>query len=308
MTDGIERGPVYPDIPEPPLSAAQVESLQTFYAVDEHLDLISTIFELESDEPYRLSADDIEARRFQQDVGRRSAYRRSRTTREIGSVLMATVAQIEDEFRGRSLLDIGCGTGRFGEEMARNAKAKVTFLDSDPESLAMVSKRAGTIVEADGLALPFEDESFQRVTNFFSSVHWAESPLQSAQALNEAVRVTEAGGSTFVAPLMNGLTQRRDLLPILLMERLPDGSFSPEDRYAATWSLQDYCLTQNLYRLAEGGYCGITWKNNVDYLTIAGFRVPRENITVIIDKYKTIPPEVLAENIEQARKLMAEAA
>ena len=302
MSTGIPRAPVYPEMPVEPLSNSQVESLVAFQNIDEHRELVTEIFGLDTDEPYTLSESDLRERHLQMEVARNLAYRYSRSASELGHLVLATVSQMEDEVRRQTLLDIGCGTGRFGEDMARKAKAEVTFLDRDPEMLEQVSKRAGKIVLGEGTELPFEDESFQKVLAGFSSIHWAETPEQSVRALNEAIRVTEVGGSTIVIPLINSIHARRALLPVILSQRQPNGEFEDMDRYAVVWAMQDLAVTNALFGLAEGGYCDITWANHVDQLGTS--RVTRELYSAVIDKKANVPSELLEQSVTEARQMV----
>lgn len=298
----IERAPVYPAMPEEPLTNAQVESLIAWQSIDEHRQLVEEIFGLNTDAPYRLTESDLTARRNQLASAKEIGHRRSRSTREIGALVLATVGQMEAEFRKKTLLEIGSGYGHFGEAMARNAKAKVTFLDRDPESLRQISPRAGQIVKADGTDIPFEDDSFERTVSSFSSVHWAEDPLESVKALNEAIRVTQIGGTALVIPLFNTISQRRLLLPAILAERTEDGQFHDKDRYAVTWALQDYAVIKSLFGLAEKGFIAITWAN---HLAETGVRnVSQELYSAVIDKTASIPGETYQANEEIARQLM----
>jgi len=302
MSTGIPRAPIFGEMPPEPMSHDQVESWNAFLNVDEHRDMVAEIFGVDSGSPYQLSQEDLAARRDQIEMAKAIGHHQSRSTSQLGVMVLATVAQMENEFCRRTLLDVGAGSGRFGEEMARNAKAEVTFLDRDSEILERVSKKAGKIVLAEATQIPFEDESFERVMVGFSSVHWAETPEESVRALNEAVRVAEVGGSTIVIPVMNSISPRRQLLPMILKQRTASGEFQPEDRYAVVWALQDLALTNSLYRFAENGYADITWANNVE--PTHDRRVQRELYSIVIDKLQTIPEEVYKANLAEAQQMV----
>jgi len=67
---------------------------------------------------------------------------------------------------GETLLDVGCGTGWFTRRFAA-AGLTVTGLDNDANRLAYARVRGGGIdyLEADALALPFPDASFDVVVS-----------------------------------------------------------------------------------------------------------------------------------------------
>ena len=92
------------------------------------------------------------------------------------------------------MLDIGCGTGRFLEQLARIAKA--WGVDRSPEMLAVARSRA----EGAGLKLgsaeelPFKEAWFERATMWLVA-HLLDRP----RAFAEALRVLEPGGRFAVA-------------------------------------------------------------------------------------------------------------
>lgn len=304
MISGIERAPVFPSIPSDPMTDAQVESYNAFLSMQEHRELIQESLGLGTDRAYRLSAADLEARRRQQESARIVGHHQTRSTSELGKLITATVSQLEDEFRRKSVLDIGAGAGRFGEAIARNAKADVTFLDRDPEIMERISRRAGRIVLGDGRELPFDDESFDRVFSAYSSVHWAETPVDSVKALNEAIRVTKVGGAAILIPILNSVSQTRRLLPAVLKARKPDGSFKDIDRFAVVWAMRDAAILDSLFKLAQDGYGDITWSNFVEPTPVRG--ISREIYSAVIDKLKPIPSDFYAQNIESAQEMIDE--
>ena len=70
-----------------------------------------------------------------------------------------------DRYRGKSILEVGCGMGCMAMNWARH-EAKVTAVDLNPVAVQQTRRRfelfglQGRIEEADGEKLPFEDNSF----------------------------------------------------------------------------------------------------------------------------------------------------
>jgi SAM-dependent methyltransferase len=97
---------------------------------------------------------------------------------------------------GRATLDIGCGEGRVGRELARLGY-RVTGVDSSP-ALAALAREAGGYVEVvttSAVALPFADGVFDLAVAFMS-LHDMDDP---AAAAAEAARVLGDGGLLCVA-------------------------------------------------------------------------------------------------------------
>lgn len=99
--------------------------------------------------------------------------------------------------RGRSLLEVGCGSGRF-LDVFWDAGFDVTALDPDPVQLEAANVRLGGRVETRlGVpdALPFEDDAFDFVSlGPFSLCQNTQRGTQNvADALREAARVAALG-------------------------------------------------------------------------------------------------------------------
>jgi SAM-dependent methyltransferase len=101
---------------------------------------------------------------------------------------------------GETLLDVATGTGNAALEAARRG-ARVTGLDLTPELLPIARRRAAqeglelTLVEGDAQALPFEDDSFDRVTSVFGAMFAPDQERTAAELL----RVCRPGGTVAVA-------------------------------------------------------------------------------------------------------------
>jgi ubiquinone/menaquinone biosynthesis C-methylase UbiE len=126
---------------------------------------------------------------------------------------------------GADLLDCPCGYGRHSIEFARLG-LHVVGADRSEVLLAEAKRRAGDgewprLVHADYRELPFEDASFDCVTNLFSSLgYWGEEG--DGRAVAEFRRVLRPGGSLVVE------TMHRDRLMAIYTpsswEELVDGS------------------------------------------------------------------------------------
>jgi ubiquinone/menaquinone biosynthesis C-methylase UbiE len=90
---------------------------------------------------------------------------------------------------GRSLLDIGGGTGNYARALAGEGWEPLVA-DRSPDMLARATAKGLTTVEADAQALPFPDAAFDAVM-MVSMLHHVED---QAAALAEARRVVRPGG------------------------------------------------------------------------------------------------------------------
>lgn len=98
---------------------------------------------------------------------------------------------------GLSVLEVGCGTGRFSQRIA-SLGADLTVLDIGPSLVKAVSERLGCKgVVGDACKLPFADGSFDAVISSECIEHTPD-PLA---AISEMCRVCKAGGTVcFTTP------------------------------------------------------------------------------------------------------------
>ena len=98
---------------------------------------------------------------------------------------LAEAVDILATLEPKSTLDVACGTGF----LTRHLRGPVTGLDASARMLAIASRRipAGTFVQGDALALPFPDDSFDRVSSGHFYGHLDER--QRVAFLREARRV-----------------------------------------------------------------------------------------------------------------------
>ncbi|HVX48230.1 MAG TPA: class I SAM-dependent methyltransferase [Candidatus Saccharimonadales bacterium] len=243
---------------------------------------------------FRITDEALEKRRLQLDEARNLSYATARDAHYLSVMVGGTVSQIEDEMCRRTVLDIGCGQGRFGEAMARKAKAEMTFVDIDEEALAKISKKAGSIVVANAADLPFEDESFDRTISAFSAMLWSETPHDTLRSLNEAVRVTETGGSVFFLPVFSYLMPRKSI--VARSEANPADSDHPLAH--KVMALQDHLVFTALERLREEGGADISWKSFIGRGSATGLQ--SDTFSAIIDIKEPIDPQLLEENLAYA--------
>jgi SAM-dependent methyltransferase len=88
-----------------------------------------------------------------------------------------------------SLLDVACGTGRFAAHAAVAGGLRVTGVDVSSVAIDAARRRlpAGEFVVGDAQALPFADETFDRVTCLGSLEHFPD-PAKGAAELRRVLR------------------------------------------------------------------------------------------------------------------------
>ncbi|WP_296448160.1 class I SAM-dependent methyltransferase [Rhodoferax sp. UBA5149] len=118
--------------------------------------------------------------------------------RWVGDVEFELLCHHLDTTPGKSLLDVGCGTGWFTRRLAA-AGLDVTGLDIDADALGFARQRSDhdiSYVEGDACRLPFPAQSFDQVISITALCFVDDWP----RAMAEIVRVTRR---RFVLGLLN---------------------------------------------------------------------------------------------------------
>ena len=129
---------------------------------------------------------------------------------EVLALWMDLVSEHVEPERIKTILDLGCGTGRFSESLAARFGANVVGVDPSRKMLAQAeSKKADRRLQyvlARAEALPLQDRSVDLI--FMSMVfHHFDQPLAAAR---ECRRVLRDGGTAF---LRAGIRERRFSYP-----------------------------------------------------------------------------------------------
>jgi len=97
----------------------------------------------------------------------------------------------EADLRGRRVLDVGCGTGRFAAWLVDEHHARVWGVDREPKMIEVAQARGSRVrfKLAEAERLPFKDEWFERVTTQLVIHH-----LDRPRAFAQIHRVLASGG------------------------------------------------------------------------------------------------------------------
>jgi ubiquinone/menaquinone biosynthesis C-methylase UbiE len=144
------------------------------------------------------------------------------------------------------VLDIGCGTGRFLEQLA--AISKAWGVDRSPEMLEVARSRAGAGLKlGEAEELPFKDAWFERATMWLVA-HLVDRP----RAFAEARRVLEPNGRFAVATFDPSYFEEfwlNEFFPS--MEAADRARFPTADELRA--ELEDAFAKVSLMRLSQRG-------------------------------------------------------
>jgi SAM-dependent methyltransferase len=160
------------------------------------------------------------------------------------AALAEAVAAAAPGLEGRSVLDIGAGTGVLGTALLRRGVADVTAVDLAPAMLTHADARAKAVV-GDATALPFADSSFDLAATAFCFSH-LPAPLVG---LREARRVAPA---LLSASFDDAWTHPAKTAVDQVLQR---AGYRPPEWYAALKTAAPFDNRPALLRLArEAGY------------------------------------------------------
>lgn len=110
------------------------------------------------------------------------------------------------------ILDVGCGTGRHVEVLARHGYARLAGMDLSLPLLRDARARSLPVLRGDMRHLPFRRGGFDLVTSFFTSFGYFATFEEDVEALGQFVSVLKPGGYLFL-DLPNADYLLRNLVP-----------------------------------------------------------------------------------------------
>lgn len=222
---------------------------------------------------------------------------------EVIALWMARVADARRQRRGGTILDLGCGTGRFSPALAHECQATVVGIDPSHKMLALARQKPGrrvVYVRAHGEAIPLQDGSIDTI--FISmAFHRFADP---ARSVRECGRVLARDG---VLLLRAGTKDRVTAYPYvpyfptsvpLLLARLPSVATVENTFQAAGFRVetseqvvQQIAPTQSRYadKLAAGGD---------SILASLPYSVFAEGLAALRGQAATTDPQVVSEPID----------
>ncbi len=127
------------------------------------------------------------------------SYDRSFLQERVFDPIHAVLLDALGDLEGRSVLDVGSGTGRLSAALADRG-ARVVGVDPAPQMVGQARLKripGATFLVAGAESLPFPDRSFDSATASFTLHHWREA----ARGLAELGRVVKPGGHVTIADL-----------------------------------------------------------------------------------------------------------
>jgi len=147
---------------------------------------------------------------------------------------------------GRTLLDIGGGTGNYSQALAAEGWRPLV-LDRSPEMLAHAEAKGLATMRAEATALPFMAESFDAAM-LVAMIHHVDSP---AEALSEARRILRPGGRLALMAFT-----REDMESLWCMDYFPS---------SCEWMRQTHLPLAQLLEWVPGATCAaVAYEDLVD--------------------------------------------
>lgn len=151
---------------------------------------------------------------------------------------------IKKNLKGEKILEVGCGTGRFSEEI-RKAGGNLIILDIGQDLVKTVSELyccSGSI--GDACCLPFKDHSFDMVI----SSECVEHTLNPESAIKEMCRVCRSGGYVCIT------TPNRLWYPLLVLsQQLGIRRFSGIENWIFPQQAKKIYIEMNMVDIQFGG-------------------------------------------------------
>lgn len=208
------------------------------------------------------TADMIESHRTSTATIMSKTHKLDRGLVDLAVELDTNKKSLEEMFVGKSVLDIGCGTGRLAAEIARIKRTRVVALDHNPEMINRIPKMKNlTGVEGSGfdLAATIHDEQFDVVLSSFSSVLWARSEKEKIDSITSSIGATISGGTTLLVPVVSNPGYRMSEAERVTKSVMSgSSSINPHDAldmlqqlYVAGW--YDLAMFDTLHGLEDNG-------------------------------------------------------
>lgn len=303
MRVGIERAPISESALPPGVNPHSRigDSYTTFTELLKHEAWVIDELGLgDCEDQFKVTPEALKARQDQLDWSKDQSFTITRGVQQLSRLVSGNVKQTEAEFARKRLLDIGCGAGRLGVELARSAKTKTTFFDKEIGVLPHVRRRDGQILVGDASALPIKDEAYPRVVSAFSALSWGVTPVEMALSLCEGLRVTEVHGTFFAIPLIQNILQRREKANLQKFGIITDEQEDPEAM--KVWALNDHIKLFILRTLAEKDFCSVSWSSFIG--EGQSTQATLEHYSATIDKHRSIPQGLLNQFVAYAEGFM----
>jgi SAM-dependent methyltransferase len=226
-----------------------------------------------------------ELRREDLDFSRSIIHTVNRGKRLISMELNMTVKELEALFIGKSVLDVGCGSGVLSRDLARLKRTRVTALDKDPEMLAQIKENPDLkVVQGSGFDVKAAvgDEKFDIGIVSYSSNYWAETGEEKTASILSPLGSIAAGGKLIIIPVLADPAQKEAIRREL--ESLSRSGLKPEkrDKLAALVRVGDWLdvlAIDTLLEQEEHGAIACTFassrENTRDYTLSTGHRYQR---------------------------------